>query len=82
MSGVGHGKWQWRLRASGRVEVAKEEWVAAVTRLEQLRADGDLSATRVRLVADGLGFSTRTVERAGTGYELPGWVDQLVQVLI
>ncbi|MFE9636960.1 hypothetical protein [Streptomyces sp. NPDC006463] len=42
------------------VDVVSERGTA-VTRLEQLRAEGDLSAARVRLVADGLGVSTRTV---------------------
>ncbi|MFD7258403.1 Mu transposase C-terminal domain-containing protein [Streptomyces sp. NPDC059874] len=45
----------------GRAEEDKRR--AAVARLVQLRADGDLGAAHVRLVADGLGVSTRTVWR-------------------
>jgi putative transposase len=50
------------------VAVDHEEKAALLTRLEALRADGGLTADHVRLAADGLGVSERTVWRWLGGY--------------
>ncbi|RJL23166.1 Mu transposase C-terminal domain-containing protein [Bailinhaonella thermotolerans] len=43
--------------------VSAEQRQAAITRLRQLRQTGDLAAAHVRLAADGLGITERTVWR-------------------